>query len=83
MHVAKAVLKCNTVSSCPSIHTGDSIITDNQEKANQFKEHFSSFSTLDLNNATLPPEQGDPPNILNNIVLTQKKVSDLIINTNF
>ena len=77
-HVAKTVLKRNTVSSYPPIHIGDSIITDNQEKANQFNEHFSSFSTLDFNNTTLPPEQDDPPNIFNNIVLTQKEVSDLI-----
>ena len=55
-------------------------ITDDKEKAEMFNKFFSSYSDINTSHAALPANVGHIAHSLDQIQITEKEISDLIMN---
>ena len=58
------------------------IIYDDQKKAEAFNDFFIGHSSLDTSNANLPPDTIAHNNTLNHIEVTSQDVLDILLNLN-
>ncbi len=78
-HIAKSfVNKKDNSSSIPPLQIGDTIISDDQQKAEKFNNFFLKNANIDDSHAHIPPTNDNSDSTLSNIHVKTQDVADLL-----